>query len=50
MLMQLRTPLKPGTSFPLTLHLKNAGGAPVQVQATVPVSAQPPMGGHGHGR
>ncbi len=42
MLMHLRTPLKPGTTIPLTLTLKNASGAQVQVQASVPVSVQPP--------
>ena len=42
MLMQLRTPLKPGTSIPMTLTLKNASGAQVQVQASVPVSVLPP--------
>jgi hypothetical protein len=42
MLMHLHAPLQAGTSFPLTLTLKNASGAQVQVQASVPVSAQPP--------
>jgi periplasmic copper chaperone A len=42
MLMHLNAPLKAGTNIPLTLTLKNASGAQVQVQASVPVSAQPP--------
>ena len=42
MLMHLHAPLQAGTNIPLTLTLKNASGAQVQVQASVPVSAQPP--------
>lgn len=41
MLMHLHAPLQAGTSIPLTLTLKNASGAQVQVQASVPVTAQP---------
>jgi periplasmic copper chaperone A len=46
MLMQLHAPLRPGTSIPLTLLLKNAAGASVQVQASLTIAAQAPVAGH----
>src|SRR3954466_2294372 len=42
MLTQLRAPLQPQTSVPLTLHLKKANGALIDVPLSVPVAASPP--------
>jgi copper(I)-binding protein len=45
MLMQLKAPLQPQTSVPLTLHVRSASGASGEVRLSVPVTAGPPEGG-----
>lgn len=52
MLMDLRTPLTPGTQIPLTLRFKDTRGAESRLELSVPVSAQAPgapAGGHSGG-
>lgn len=46
MMMDLKAPLKPGTTFPMTLRLRDAKGALRTVELTVPVAMTPPMAGH----
>lgn len=49
MLMDLRTPLLPGTQVPLTLVFKDAKGAESRLQLSVPVATQAPGAAHGGG-
>jgi copper(I)-binding protein len=42
MLQDLKAPLKPDTSVPLTLTFRTAGGEQRQLALQVPVSVQPP--------
>lgn len=50
MLHELKAPLKPGTTVPLTLLFKTAKGEERKLDVAVPVSATPPAAGHGgHG-
>jgi len=42
MLMDLKQPLKPGTTVPLTLLLRDATGAESKLQLQVPVATTPP--------
>jgi periplasmic copper chaperone A len=42
MLMDLKQPLKPGTSVPLTLLFRDAAGAESKLQLQVPVATTPP--------
>ena len=44
MLMDLRTPLLPGTRVPLTLVFRDAKGAESRLQLSVPVATQAPGG------
>lgn len=46
MLMQLKMPLKAGTTIPLTLQFKDARGQPQALELSVPVAVQ---GGNAHG-
>ena len=44
MLMDLKMPLKPETSVPVTLHLRDAKGATRTVEVSVPVAVRAPAG------
>jgi periplasmic copper chaperone A len=44
MLQDLKKPLEPGSSVPLTLVFRNARGVESRMDLRVPVSAQPPQG------
>ena len=46
MLMELKQPLPAGATMPLTLHLKDDKGAPVDMGLQVPVMSVAPAGGH----
>jgi periplasmic copper chaperone A len=48
MLMELKAPLKPGTSIPVTLSLRDAAGKVSQQQVQVPVAVSAPAGAHKH--
>ena len=48
MLLDLKAPLVPGTSVPLTLLLRGAGGAQTRLDVSVPVSVRAPTGVHKH--
>jgi copper(I)-binding protein len=48
MLMELKTPLKPGTSVPVTLLLRDARGQTSSLQISVPVRAFGPAPAAGH--
>lgn len=49
MLMDLKMPLKPGASVPVTLRFQDAKGATHQLQVAVPVTlAAPAAAGHKH--
>jgi len=48
MLLDLKAPLKPGTSVPLTLLFKDARGAQGSMQLQVPISARAPTDAHKH--
>lgn len=48
MLMELKTPLKPDTRVPVTLHLRDAKGVASKVDVLVPVAVRPPAPGHKH--
>jgi len=45
MLTQLKQPLAAGTTIPMTLHLKDDTGAPVDMGLQVPVMSAAPMAG-----
>lgn len=51
MLLDLKTPLKPGTQVPLTLMLQDAQGKPSKVELSLPVATSAPGGtpASGHG-
>jgi copper(I)-binding protein len=48
MLLDLKAPLKPGSSVPLTLLFKDARGGQASMQLQVPVSARAPTDAHKH--
>lgn len=48
MLLDLKAPLKPGASVPLTLVFQDAGGAERRQQVQLPVSARAPGAAAGH--
>jgi periplasmic copper chaperone A len=48
MLMELKTPLRPDTTVPVTLHLRDAKGAPRTLQVAVPVAVRAPAATPAH--
>jgi len=46
MLQQLKAPLQPQTSVPMTLQFRSAGGATSEMQVSVPVANSRPASGH----
>lgn len=44
MLMDLKMPLKPETSVPVILHLRDAKGVTSRLEVSVPVAVRPPAG------
>ena len=48
MLLDLKAPLKPGTSVPVTLQFKDARGARSSLQMQLPVAARAPTDAHKH--
>ena len=50
MLMELKGSLKPGSTVPLTLLLRDAAGTQSKVELKVPVAAKAPGGPAGHGQ
>ncbi len=47
MLMELKQSLKPGSTVPITLLLRDGAGAQSRVELKVPVADKAPGGGHG---
>ena len=48
MLQQLKAPLRPDTSVPLTLQFRTANGATSELQVSAPVASAPPAAEHAH--
>lgn len=48
MLMELKAPLKPGTSVPVSLLFKTAKGEPRKLDLSVPVAVTAPAASHKH--
>ncbi len=48
MLMELKAPLKPGTTVPVSLLFKTAGGETRKLDISVPVAVTAPQGAHKH--
>ena len=48
MLLDLKAPLKPGTSVPVTLQFKDARGVRSSLQMQLPVAARAPTDAHKH--
>ncbi|MBA2672656.1 copper chaperone PCu(A)C [Ramlibacter sp.] len=48
MLMELKAPLKPGTTVPVSLLFKTAGGETRKLDLAVPVVVMAPQAGHKH--
>ena len=48
MLMELKAPLKPGTTVPVSLLFKTPQGEPRKLDISLPVAATAPQGAHKH--